>query len=179
MVEFFHINHIATFVALLQTKDAISFCFVLFFDSFLIGSTICDLFEREVPISIHNIGWRMKCNLFIQTQVLPSKRERHVSKIGKVSVILSGQKEGLQNHLFQPHKHVHIAFWMIKSPKKYSLLQTWRVPSYVRGKPTASSLTADGFPLMVGSNFQPSDGNPSAISILRQLADRPENVPKM
>ena len=50
---------------------------------------------------------------------------------------------------------------------------------YVRGKPTASSLSADGFPLMAGPNFQPSDGNPTVISILRQLADGPENVPEM
>ena len=48
-----------------------------------------------------------------------------------------------------------------------------------RGKPTASSLSADGFPLMAGPNFQPSDGNPTVISILRQLADGPENVPEM
>ena len=48
-----------------------------------------------------------------------------------------------------------------------------------RGKPTASSLSADGFPLMAGPNFQPSDGNPTIISILRQLADGPENVPEM
>ena len=47
------------------------------------------------------------------------------------------------------------------------------------GKPTASSLSADGFPLMAGPNFQPSDGNPTVISILRQLADGPENVPEM
>ena len=51
--------------------------------------------------------------------------------------------------------------------------------SYVRGKPTASSLLADGFPLMAGPNFQPSDGNPIVISILRQLADGSENVPEM
>ena len=50
---------------------------------------------------------------------------------------------------------------------------------YVRGKPTASSLSTDGFPLMAGPNFQPSDGNPAVISILRQLADGPENVPEM
>ena len=50
---------------------------------------------------------------------------------------------------------------------------------YVRGKPTASSLSTDGFPLMAGPNFQPSDGNPTVISILRQLADGPENVPEM
>jgi hypothetical protein len=48
-----------------------------------------------------------------------------------------------------------------------------------RGKPTASVLSADGFPLMAGPNFQPSDGNPTVISILRQLADGPENVPEM
>ena len=48
-----------------------------------------------------------------------------------------------------------------------------------RGKPMASSLSADGFPLMAGPNFQPSDGNPTVISILRQLADEPENVPEM
>jgi hypothetical protein len=45
-----------------------------------------------------------------------------------------------------------------------------------RGKPTASSLSADGFPLMAGPNFQPSDGNPTVISILQQLADGPDNV---
>ena len=50
---------------------------------------------------------------------------------------------------------------------------------YVRGKPMASWLSADGFPLMAGPNFQPSDGNPTVISILRQLADGPENVPEM
>ena len=54
-----------------------------------------------------------------------------------------------------------------------------QAPSYVRGKPTASSLSADGFPLMTGSNFQPSDGNPTVISILRQLVDGLENVPEM
>ncbi len=48
-----------------------------------------------------------------------------------------------------------------------------------RGKPTASVLSADGFPLMAGPNFQPSDGNPTVISILWQLADGPENVPEM
>ena len=41
------------------------------------------------------------------------------------------------------------------------------------GKPTASSLSADGFPLTVGPNFQPSDGDATVISILRQLADGP------
>jgi hypothetical protein len=40
-------------------------------------------------------------------------------------------------------------------------------------KSTASSLSADGFPLMAGSNFQPSYGNLTVISILRQLADGP------
>ena len=61
-------------------------------------------------------------------------------------------------------------------------LQTHRLillPLYVRGKPTASSLLADGFLLMVGPNFQPSDGNLIVISILRQLADEPENVPEL
>ena len=48
-----------------------------------------------------------------------------------------------------------------------------------RGKPTASSLSADGFPLMPGPNFQLSDGNPTVISIVRQLANGPENVPEM
>jgi hypothetical protein len=48
-----------------------------------------------------------------------------------------------------------------------------------REKPTASVLLADGFPLMAGPNFQPSDGNPTVISILRQLADGPKNVPEM
>ena len=43
----------------------------------------------------------------------------------------------------------------------------------------ASSLSADGFPLVAGPNFQPSDGNPTEISIIRQLADGPENVPEM
>ena len=47
------------------------------------------------------------------------------------------------------------------------------------GKPTANSISADGFPLMAGPNFQPSDGNPIVISILRQLVDEPENVPEM
>ena len=48
--------------------------------------------------------------------------------------------------------------------------------TYDRGEPTASVLSADGFPLMAGPNFEPSDGNPTAISILRQLADGPKNV---
>jgi hypothetical protein len=48
-----------------------------------------------------------------------------------------------------------------------------------RGNPTASSLSADGFPLMAGPNFQPLDGNPTVTSILRQLANVPENVPEM
>jgi hypothetical protein len=48
-----------------------------------------------------------------------------------------------------------------------------------RGKPTASVLSADGFPLMAGPNFQPSDGSLTVISILRQLADGPKNVPEM
>ena len=51
--------------------------------------------------------------------------------------------------------------------------------SNVRGEPTASVLSADGFPLMAGPNFQPSDGNPIVISILRQLADVLENVPEI
>src|ERR1700738_4840283 len=50
---------------------------------------------------------------------------------------------------------------------------------YVRGEPTASVLSADGFPLMAGPNFQPSDGNPIVISILRQLADGPKKFPEM
>ena len=49
----------------------------------------------------------------------------------------------------------------------------------VRGEPTASVLSADGFPLMAGPNFQPSDGNPIVISILRQLANVLENVPEI
>ena len=44
---------------------------------------------------------------------------------------------------------------------------------YDRGEPTASVLSADGFLLMAGPNVQPSDGNPTVISILRQLADGP------
>ena len=32
---------------------------------------------------------------------------------------------------------------------------------------------------MANPNFQSSDGNPTVISILRQLADEPENVPEM
>ena len=48
-----------------------------------------------------------------------------------------------------------------------------------RGEPTASVLSADGLPLMAGPNFQPSDGNPIVISILRQLADVLENVPEI
>ena len=32
-----------------------------------------------------------------------------------------------------------------------------------RGEATASVISADGFPLMVGPNFQPSDGNPTVI----------------
>jgi hypothetical protein len=47
------------------------------------------------------------------------------------------------------------------------------------GKPMASSLSADGFLLMAGPNFQPSDGNLTVISILRQLADGPKKVPEM
>ena len=35
------------------------------------------------------------------------------------------------------------------------------------------------FPLMAGPKFQPSDGNPTVISILRQLTDGQENVPEM
>ena len=45
-----------------------------------------------------------------------------------------------------------------------------------RGEPTASSLSADGFPLMAGPNFQPTDGNPIVMSIFQQLADGPKNV---
>jgi hypothetical protein len=48
-----------------------------------------------------------------------------------------------------------------------------------RGEPTASVLSADGFSLMAGPHFQPSDSNPIVISILRQLADVPEIVPKI
>ena len=51
--------------------------------------------------------------------------------------------------------------------------------TYVWGKPMASLLSADGFPLMVDPNFQPSDGNSTVISILRQLADGLENVLEM
>ena len=43
----------------------------------------------------------------------------------------------------------------------------------------ASSLSADGFSLMVGPNFQPLNGNMTVISILRQLADGLENVSEM
>ena len=32
---------------------------------------------------------------------------------------------------------------------------------------------------MAGPNFQPSDGNPIVISILRQLADGPKKFPEM
>jgi hypothetical protein len=53
------------------------------------------------------------------------------------------------------------------------------VNSNGRGKLTASSLSADGYPLMASPNFQPSDGNPTVISILWQLADGPDNVPEM
>ena len=55
----------------------------------------------------------------------------------------------------------------------------WDSGSNDRGEPTASVLSADGFPLMAGPNFQPSDGNPIVISILQQLADVPENVPEI
>ena len=48
-----------------------------------------------------------------------------------------------------------------------------------QGKPTASSLSADGFPLMAGLNFQPLDSNSTVISILWQIADGPENVLEM
>jgi hypothetical protein len=57
-----------------------------------------------------------------------------------------------------------------------SSIEALLVTSNGRGKPTASVLSVDGFPLMAGSNFQPSDGNPTVISILRQLADGPKNV---
>ena len=53
----------------------------------------------------------------------------------------------------------------------------WK-PVNVRGEPTASVLSTDGFPLMAGSNFQLSDGNPIVISIFRHLADVLENVPE-
>ena len=43
----------------------------------------------------------------------------------------------------------------------------------------ASSLSADGISFMAGPKFQPSEGNPTVMSILRQLADGPENVPEM
>ena len=56
---------------------------------------------------------------------------------------------------------------------------TPKTPTYDRGEPTASVLSADGFPLMAGPNFQLSDGNPIVISILRQLADGPEYVPEI
>ena len=42
-----------------------------------------------------------------------------------------------------------------------------------------SSLSTDGFPLMAGPNFQSSEGNPTVILILWQLADGPENVQEM
>ena len=48
-----------------------------------------------------------------------------------------------------------------------------------QGKPTASSLSTDGFFLMAGPNFQPSNSNPTKISILRQLDDGPDNVLEM
>jgi len=66
---------------------------------------------------------------------------------------------------------------MVLKGKRF--LSTVVLGLYDRGEPTASSLSADGFPLMAGPNFQPSDGNPTVISILRQLADGPENVPEM
>ena len=50
---------------------------------------------------------------------------------------------------------------------------------YDRGEPTASVLSADGFPLMAGPNFQPLDGNPTVISILRQLANGPKKFPEI
>ena len=43
----------------------------------------------------------------------------------------------------------------------------------------ATVLPADGFPLMAGPNFQPSDGIPTIISILRQLVDEQEYVMEM
>ena len=55
----------------------------------------------------------------------------------------------------------------------------WITPIYDQGEPTASVLSADGFALMAGPNFQPSDGNPILISILRQLAVVLENVPEI
>jgi len=63
----------------------------------------------------------------------------------------------------QTHAHAH-GFW---------------VGINGRGKPTASSLSADGFCLMAGPNFQPSDANPTVNSILRQLANGLENFPEM
>ena len=62
-----------------------------------------------------------------------------------------------------------------------SYSDSWEIGEggYVPGEPTATVLSADGFPLMTGPNFQPSDGNPTVISILRQLADGPENVPEI
>ena len=50
---------------------------------------------------------------------------------------------------------------------------------YDQGEPTANVLSADGFHLMAGLYYQPSDGNPTVISNLRQLADGPENVPEI
>ena len=68
---------------------------------------------------------------------------------------------------------------MILSGAPKSACQSLMIGSNGRGKPTASSLSADGFPLMANPNFQPSDGNPTVISILWQLADGPKNVPEM
>ena len=61
----------------------------------------------------------------------------------------------------------------------YCLEKRSMVGAYDWGEPTASVLSADGFPLMAGPNFQPSDGNPIVNLILRQLAGGPENVPEI
>ena len=62
---------------------------------------------------------------------------------------------------------------------RYSNQRGAHLSTYDQGEPTASSLSADGFPFMAGPNFQPSVGTPTVISILRQLADGPENVLEM
>ena len=65
---------------------------------------------------------------------------------------------------------------VVHSPFRVMILNGAIRKIYVRGKPTASSLSPDEFPLMAGPNFQ-SDGNPTVISILLQLADGPKNNP--
>ena len=73
-----------------------------------------------------------------------------------------------------------LALFIDKHVLAYDIFITLQAPcSNVRGEPTASVLLADGFLLMAGPKFQPSDGNPIVISILWQLADVLEDVPEI